>query len=128
MSAVFLSWTKLRFQWKVVSHLLTVRAMQCLYNSASLMRLFVHSFIGLWLDDWYMSWLPADLPLLCLSDGSLSSGSRKKRKNKPKKKDPHDSLDKMVGEYTKKLFGAPATSDGTGANTSRRSNLQRWFE
>eukprot|EP00951_Prasinocladus_malaysianus_P004421 scaffold31033_cov19-Prasinocladus_malaysianus.AAC.1 len=75
-----------------------------------------------------MSWLPADFPLLCMSDGSLSSGLKQTRRNKPKKRDPQDSLDKMVGEYTKKLFEAPATSDGTGANTSRRSNLQRWFE
>mmetsp|Transcript_12677 Transcript_12677/g.32588 ORF Transcript_12677/g.32588 Transcript_12677/m.32588 type:complete len:845 (-) Transcript_12677:132-2666(-) len=61
-------------------------------------------------------------------DGSGGAGRQQPRKgkNKPKKKEPTDKLDALVGEYTKKLFGGASKGDGAGGG--RKAALARWFE
>jgi len=61
-------------------------------------------------------------------DGNGGAGRQQPRKgkNKPKKKEPTDKLDALVGEYTKKLFGGASKGDGAGGG--RKAALARWFE
>lgn len=72
--------------------------------------------------------LPACVWPFRVADGNGGAGRQQPRKgkNKPKKKEPTDKLDALVGEYTKKLFGGASKGDGAGGG--RKAALARWFE